>query len=181
MQQVAGRALWLGHAGDTRQPRLLLDAGVAAVVELADSEPLAVLPRELVRCRFPLCDGGGNPPWLLRLAAETVAALVRAGVPTLVCRGCGMSRSVGIAAVGVGLAEGRSLKESAMIELRDDQLQALDAPEPPPVAFDPRTGQEYLLIKREVYELVRGIIKPFNKGVEDDPEMDVYEQFRKKQ
>ena len=48
------------------------------------------------------------------------------------------------------------------------------------VAVDPRNGQEYLLIKREVYDLVRGMVAPFNKGVEDDPEMDVYEQYRKK-
>lgn len=67
-----------------------------------------------------------------------------------------------------------------MIELRDDQLQALDGPQQPAIAVDPRTGQEYLLIKREVYDLVRGILQPFNKGVEDDPEMDVYEQYRKK-
>jgi hypothetical protein len=67
-----------------------------------------------------------------------------------------------------------------MIELTQEQLQVLDAPQQPAVAVDPRTGQEYLLIKREVYELVRGILKPFNKGVEDDPEMEVYEQYRKK-
>ncbi len=67
-----------------------------------------------------------------------------------------------------------------MIELRDDQLQALDRATPPASAIDPRTGQEYLLIKREVYELVRATIAPFNRGVEDDPEMDVYEQYRKK-
>ena len=48
-----------------------------------------------------------------------------------------------------------------MIELRDDQLHALDAPEQPPVAIDPRTGQEYLLIRREIYEKVRKILKPF--------------------
>jgi hypothetical protein len=62
-------------------------------------------------------------------------------------------------------------KEPAMIELRDDQLQALDAPEQPPVAVDPRTGQEYLLIKREVYELVCGIIKPFNRGWDSDDDL----------
>jgi hypothetical protein len=67
-----------------------------------------------------------------------------------------------------------------MIELTQEQLKALDAPEQPAVAVDPRTGQEYLLIKREVYNLVSGILRPFNKGVEDDPEMDVYEQYRKK-
>lgn len=67
-----------------------------------------------------------------------------------------------------------------MIELTQEQLRELDAPPKPAVAVDLRTGQEYLLIKREVYDLLRGILKPFNKGVEDDPEMDVYEQYRKK-
>lgn len=111
MRQVPGRALWLGNAGDLRDARAVMVAGIEAVVELADSEPLAVLPRELVRCRFPLSDGGDNPPWLLRMAAESVASLLRAGVPVLVCCSAGMSRSLCIAAGGVALAEGRHLAE----------------------------------------------------------------------
>ena len=46
--------------------------------------------------------------------------------------------------------------------------------------MDPRTGQIYRLIKQEVYNLVCGVVAPFNRGVEDDPAMDVYEQYRKK-
>ena len=112
MRQIAGRALWLGHAGDLRDPQAVLAAGIAAVVELADSEPLALLPRDLVRCRFPLSDGGDNPKWMLQLAVESVAALLRAGVPVLVCCAGGMSRSVCIGAGGVALAEGRPLDEA---------------------------------------------------------------------
>jgi hypothetical protein len=112
MRQVGGRPLWLGSAGDLRDARAVLAAGVEAVVELADSEPFAVLPRELVRCRVPLSDGGDNPAWLLRLAAESVATLLRAGVPALVCCSAGMSRSVCVAAAGVALAEGRPLAEA---------------------------------------------------------------------
>ena len=112
MRQVGDRPLWLGNAGDLRDARAVLAAGVEAVVELADSEPFAVLPRELVRLRFPLSDGGDNPPWLLRLAAESVAALLRAGVPVLVCCSAGMSRSVCVAAAGVALTEGRPLAEA---------------------------------------------------------------------
>src|SRR5215475_8234030 len=111
MRQVAGRSLWVGHAGDTRNPRPLFDAGIAAVVELADSEPPTVLPRDLIHCRFPLSDGGGNPPWLVRMAVESVAALLQAGTPTLVCCGAGMSRSISVAAGGLALAEGRSAGE----------------------------------------------------------------------
>jgi hypothetical protein len=66
-----------------------------------------------------------------------------------------------------------------MIELTEQQRQDLDGQEQPPSAVDPATGQVYRLIKQEVYQLVQGIVAPFNKGVEDDPEMDVYEQYRK--
>jgi hypothetical protein len=66
---------------------------------------------------------------------------------------------------------------AAMIELTDDQLQALDAETQPVAAVDPRTGQIYRLIKQEVYNLVCGVVAPFNRGVEDDPAMDVYEQW----
>src|SRR4051794_30317718 len=112
MRQVAGRSLWLGNAGDLRDARAVMAAGVEAVVELADGDPLATLPRELVRCRFPLSDGGDNPAWLLRLAAESVAALLRAGVPVRVCCSAGRSRSVGVAGAGVALVEGRPLADA---------------------------------------------------------------------
>jgi hypothetical protein len=112
MRQVSGRALWLSNSGDLHDPRAIFSAGVEAVVELADCEPFAVLQRELVRCRFPLSDCGDNPPRLVRLAVESVAALLRASVPLLVCCSAGMSRSVCVAAGGVSLAEGLPLRES---------------------------------------------------------------------
>lgn len=112
MRKIPERSLWLGHAGDTRDSHLILSEGIEAVVELADSEPLATLPRELVRLRFPLSDDGNNPPWLLRFAAESVAALIRARVPTLVCCSAGMSRSLTIVAAALGLAERRSLADA---------------------------------------------------------------------
>ena len=66
-----------------------------------------------------------------------------------------------------------------MIELREDQLRALDDEAQPATVVDPRTGQRCRLIKQDVYDLVCGIIKPFNRGWEDDPEMDAYEKCRK--
>ncbi|MCI0378063.1 MAG: hypothetical protein L0215_10675 [Gemmataceae bacterium] len=114
MRQVAARALWLGNAGDLRDARAVLAAGIEAVVELADSEPSVTLPRELVRCRFPVSDGGDNAAWLLKLAVESVAALLRAGIPTLVCCSAGMSRSVCVAAGALSLAEGRLLEETLL-------------------------------------------------------------------
>lgn len=51
-----------------------------------------------------------------------------------------------------------------MIELREDQLQALDREQQPAVVVDPRTGQHYRLIKEEVYEVMQGIVKPLNRN-----------------
>jgi hypothetical protein len=58
-----------------------------------------------------------------------------------------------------------------MIELSDDQLLALDGQ--PPVAVDPRTCQEYLLIRRETYELVRRTLKPYGRGWDDPADDDL--------
>ncbi len=60
-----------------------------------------------------------------------------------------------------------------MIELNQDQLQALDAPEQPAIALDPRTGQEYLLIRREIYENVRRILKPFGRAWDNPADDDL--------
>src|SRR5262245_15566735 len=101
MRRVASYSLWLGNVGDTRDLRKILDAGIAALVDLALEEPPAKITRELVYCRFPLVDGGGNSPWLLRAAVETTAGFVRSRTPTLVYCGAGMSRSLIIAAAAL--------------------------------------------------------------------------------
>jgi hypothetical protein len=111
MRQVAGYRLWIGNAGDLRDPRTVLGAGIEAVVELADNEQLAVLPRDLIRLRFPLADGGANPDWLLRLAVNFVSALVKDGIPTLVCCSCGLNRSVCVAAAALASFETRPFDE----------------------------------------------------------------------
>lgn len=58
-----------------------------------------------------------------------------------------------------------------MIELRDEQLQALDTEPQPVAAVDPRTGQVYRLIKQEVYNVVSGILKPYNRGWDPDEDL----------
>ncbi|MBX9681965.1 MAG: hypothetical protein K2X38_24675 [Gemmataceae bacterium] len=49
MRQIGRRLLWIGNARDLCDVRSITDAEIAAVVELADSEPLASLPRDLIR------------------------------------------------------------------------------------------------------------------------------------
>jgi hypothetical protein len=58
-----------------------------------------------------------------------------------------------------------------MFHLTEEQQQAIDKGEKPPVAVDPRTGQEYLLITRHVYDLVRGILEPWNRGWDPDEDL----------
>lgn len=112
MRPVAGFPLWIGHVGDMRDPRALLSTGIRAVIDLALNEPPAVLPRELVYCRFPLIDGIGNPPWLLQAAVACVANFLRCETPTLVCCGAGMSRSPCIAAAALAHVHGCSADEA---------------------------------------------------------------------
>jgi protein-tyrosine phosphatase len=101
MRQVAGFPLWLGHAGDSRDLRAVLAAGIEAVVDLAVNEPPMRVTRDLTYIRLPLVDGSGNPPWLLRLAVDSVAALLREGTPTLVFCSIGISRTPAVVAAAV--------------------------------------------------------------------------------
>jgi hypothetical protein len=48
-------------------------------------------------------------------------------------------------------------KEAAVIELTEQQRQELNGPEP--VVIDPVTRQEYVLVRREVYERIRGLLE----------------------
>src|SRR5437870_5820394 len=111
MRQIPPHSLWLGHAGDGRDFRAILEAGLQAVVQLAVEEEPLVLPRELIFCRFPLVDGAGNEEKLLYLAVTTVANLLERRIPTLVCCGGGMSRSPALAAAALAVVFQEKLEE----------------------------------------------------------------------
>lgn len=103
MRQIPPYALWLGNAGDGRQLKAVLDAGVKAVVQLAAEESPLPLPRDLILCRFPIVDGPGNDRKMLNLAISALANLIERRVPTLVCCGAGLSRSPAITAAALAL------------------------------------------------------------------------------
>jgi hypothetical protein len=47
---------------------------------------------------------------------------------------------------------------------------------------DPETGQEYVLVPAEQYEKLRAVVDGITRRAGwDDPALDVYEQYRKKQ
>lgn len=111
MREAVAGTLWLGNAGDARDPAGVARAGIGAVVDLALEERPPAVPRSTIYCRFPIVDGGGNPPETLRLAVQTLCRLLSDGVPTLVCCSAGMSRSPAIAAAALGLVTDRSPEE----------------------------------------------------------------------
>lgn len=67
-----------------------------------------------------------------------------------------------------------------MIELTNEQHESLNG-ETPPRARDPKTNETYVLVRADVYERMRAIIDGYTRRAGwDDPELDVYEQYRKK-
>jgi hypothetical protein len=112
MRPIPSTSLWLGHAGDARDLRAVLAAGIEALVDLALEKPPAKVTREIVYARFPLLDGPGNPDWLLRAALVTVTCLLGERTPTLVYCGAGMSRSPAVAAGALALHMRRPPEDS---------------------------------------------------------------------
>jgi hypothetical protein len=118
MRRIDGYALWLGHRGDVSDPQGIVATGILAVVDLALNEPPALFPRDLIYCRFPLIDGPGNPLWLIRAAVETVACLLRSGMPTLVYCSAGLSRSPCVAGAAIAVERRLSLDQGLKLVLR---------------------------------------------------------------
>lgn len=103
MRQIFPHLLWLGNAGDGRDFRQQLDAGIKAVVQLAEEEPALQPPRDMMYFRCPLADGPGNDETYLLLTIVTIANLLERRIPTLVCCGGGMSRSPAVAAAALAM------------------------------------------------------------------------------
>jgi protein-tyrosine phosphatase len=124
MRDIHQDLLWIGNAVDIRTPEKLFDVGISAVVDVAYEELPAQLPRGLIYCRFPINDGGGNDPAVLRQAVQTIYDLIAAGTRTIVACSVGMSRSpaIAVAALSVYLAEAPvdiilRLRESAPLDV----------------------------------------------------------------
>ncbi len=115
MRIVIADKLWIGNARDARDLKLIHDAGIEAVVDLAANEAPAVLSRDITYCRIPLVDGDGNSAELLRLAVNTTAQLAQDGVPTLVACSHGMSRSPTIVAFAVARLQDITAMEATVL------------------------------------------------------------------
>ena len=76
MRQVGNYPLWIGTAHDARDNKAVHAAGIHAIVDLAAEELPANPTRDLVYLRFPIVDGGGNEPKMLRILMAAVTALM---------------------------------------------------------------------------------------------------------
>ena len=101
MREILPNQLWIGNAGDGRDPERLLRAGVAAVINLAAEEPTPALPPSMIYCHFPLLDGPQDDEEALDVAIQAVVSLLKKQIPALVYPGAGMSRSPAVRAAGL--------------------------------------------------------------------------------
>ncbi len=58
-----------------------------------------------------------------------------------------------------------------MIELTESQANDLRSEAQPTAVVDPLTGQQYRLIREEVFKLLQGIVAPFNRGWDPDDDL----------
>ena len=112
MREVIPQHLWIGNAQDARDMKGISAREIGVIIDLALEEPPIQVLRDLVYCRFPLIDGEGNAPTLLRSAIDSVVNFVGDGMPTLVACGAGSSRSPAIVAAAFALAEGGAPEEA---------------------------------------------------------------------
>jgi protein-tyrosine phosphatase len=98
MRAIIPAILWIGHAGDARDLKKIMEMGIELLIDVAIEEPPVVLPRDVAYCRFPIHDGDGNSPEMLISAIDAATRFVRGNRRTLVACSAGMSRSPAIAA-----------------------------------------------------------------------------------
>ncbi len=67
-----------------------------------------------------------------------------------------------------------------MIAMTDEQMQAMDVGKGPIRIMNTRTQQTFVLIRQDIYDKLCKIVEGPNRNGWDDPELDVYEKYRKK-
>ena len=104
-------ALFIGNAMDARDLKLLYENDISAVVDLAFNEKPAQPARDMIYCRFPLNDGGGNTDSIIQTAISTTVSLINENQRTLVACSAGMSRAPSIASAALAIATSRDADE----------------------------------------------------------------------
>lgn len=66
-----------------------------------------------------------------------------------------------------------------MIDMTEEQARAVEQIDHLPILVNPKTGEEFVLVRREMFDRLRKQLQPLSRGW-DDPALDVYEEYRKK-
>jgi len=66
-----------------------------------------------------------------------------------------------------------------MIDLTEEQVQAVEQADQVPILVNPKTREEFVLVRKEMFDRMRKLMQPLSRGW-DDPALDVYEEYRKK-
>jgi hypothetical protein len=66
-----------------------------------------------------------------------------------------------------------------MIDLTEEQVQAVEQADQVPILVNPKTREEFVLVRKEMFDRMRKLMQPFSRGW-DDPALEVYEEYRKK-
>lgn len=96
---------------DARDLKLLYENSISAVIDLAFNERPAEPARDMIYCRFPLNDGGGNTNSIIQTAITTTVSLIHDNHRTLVACSAGMSRASSIASAALAIATSRDADE----------------------------------------------------------------------
>jgi hypothetical protein len=62
--------------------------------------------------------------------------------------------------------------------MTEEQVQAIETCQAP-ILVNPKTREEFVLIRKEQFDLLQKFPRPLSRGW-DDPAIDVYEEYRKK-
>ena len=119
IREAYSNLLYLGNAVEARNLKLLYDREIRVVIDLAINEKPAQLGRDLIYCRFPMCDGAGNSDAIICLALQTIVSALQSQLRTLVACSAGMSRAPVFAAVSLALFQANA-PEQCLLDIISD-------------------------------------------------------------
>jgi hypothetical protein len=64
------------------------------------------------------------------------------------------------------------------MDMTEEQVLAVET-HSAPIVVNPTTREEFVLVRKEIFERMQKLMQPLNRGW-DDPALDVYEEYRKK-
>ena len=119
MRKVTGFPLWLGHAGDVRDPAAVLEAGISAVVCVAGSEPVPSLPAQAASiAAFRWSTAPTIQSGFCERRSRRWRGCCAPGLPHCCTVRAGISRSPAVAGAAIALASGCSPEEGLIAATR---------------------------------------------------------------